>query len=152
VRSYRLLQGIVALTRAHPRERADWACGLALQARSFRSRTVRRLAERAAENAATVVQLTQPHVDAAAAGQVPPSAAEDLPEVVTRRYEVGATIFRSSRPIEDWAPSSAIPPLPAHCSTAFLHHAEIIKITGKGFRMHDRRRSRSPAAWTATTA
>ena len=152
MRSYRLLQGIVALTRAHPRERVDWACGLALQARSFRYRTVRRLAEQAAKNAGTVVQLTQPHVDAAAAGQVPPTAAEDLLEVVTRRYEVGATIFTSNRPIEDWGTVLGDTAAAGALLDRFLHHAEIIKITGKSFRMHDRRRSRSPAALTATTA
>lgn len=61
VRSYRLLQGIVALTRAHPRERVDWACGVALGARSFRYRTVRRLVEQAAADAGAVVHLTQHH-------------------------------------------------------------------------------------------
>ncbi|WP_337314427.1 IS21 family transposase [Candidatus Aeolococcus gillhamiae] len=61
VRSYRLLQGIVSLTRKHPRERVDWACGVALGARSFRYRTVQRLVEQAAANAGALVQLTQQH-------------------------------------------------------------------------------------------
>jgi len=61
VRSYRLLQGVVALTRSHPRERVDWACGLALQSRSFRYRTVRRLVEQAVADAGAVVPLTQQH-------------------------------------------------------------------------------------------
>jgi hypothetical protein len=61
VRSHRLLQGIVALTRRHPRERVDWACGVALEGRSFRYRTVRRLAEQAAAATGTVVPLTQQH-------------------------------------------------------------------------------------------
>jgi len=49
VRAYRLLQGVISLTRTHPRERVDWACGVALQSRAFRYRTVRRLTEQAAE-------------------------------------------------------------------------------------------------------
>jgi transposase len=50
VRAYRLLQGVISLTRTHPKERVDWACGVALQSRAFRYRTVRRLAEQAAES------------------------------------------------------------------------------------------------------
>jgi transposase len=48
VRAYRLLQGMISLTRSHPRERVDWACGVALEARSFRYQTLRRLLEQAA--------------------------------------------------------------------------------------------------------
>jgi transposase len=49
VRAYRLLQGVIGLTRSHPKERVDWACGVALDSRAFRYRTVRRLVEQAAE-------------------------------------------------------------------------------------------------------
>jgi transposase len=51
VRAYRLLQGLISLTRSHPRERVDWACGQTLQYRLFRFRTLRRLVEQAAERA-----------------------------------------------------------------------------------------------------
>jgi len=51
VRAYRLLQGVISLTRSHPKERVDWACGVALESRAFRYRTVRRLAEQAETNA-----------------------------------------------------------------------------------------------------
>jgi transposase len=62
VRAYRLLQGVLSLTRAHPRERVDWACGIALENRSFRYATLRRLVETAAERAPEVrPQLTQEH-------------------------------------------------------------------------------------------
>jgi transposase len=49
VRAYRLLQGVIGLTRSHPKERVDWGCGVALDSRAFRYRTVRRLVEQAAE-------------------------------------------------------------------------------------------------------
>ena len=52
VHAYRLLQGMVSLTRAHPRERVNWACGVALERRSFRYQTLRRLVEQVAEPAA----------------------------------------------------------------------------------------------------
>ena len=62
VRAYRLLQGMVALTRSHPRERVDWACGVALGARAFRYRTLRRLVEQAAgRDPQPPPRLTQAH-------------------------------------------------------------------------------------------
>lgn len=62
VRAYRLLQGMVALTRAHPRERVDWACGVALASRAFRYRTLRRLVDQAAaREGLPTSRLTQQH-------------------------------------------------------------------------------------------
>jgi transposase len=51
VRAYRLLQGVIRLTRAHPKERVDWACGTALERRAFRYQTLKRLTEEAAARA-----------------------------------------------------------------------------------------------------
>jgi transposase len=45
VRAYRLLQGMLSLTRKYPREQVDAACAAALTARSFRFKTLRRLVE-----------------------------------------------------------------------------------------------------------
>jgi transposase len=62
VRAYRLLQGVLSLTRSHPRERVEWACGVALENRSSRYATLRRLVEDAAERTPEVrPQLTQEH-------------------------------------------------------------------------------------------
>lgn len=46
VRAYRLLQGMIALTRSLPKERVDWACRLALANRLFRYKILKRLAEK----------------------------------------------------------------------------------------------------------
>jgi hypothetical protein len=63
VRSYRLLQGMLALTRKHPRECVDRACATALEARSFRFKTLRRLVEREAERTPpSRPRLLQEHV------------------------------------------------------------------------------------------
>jgi hypothetical protein len=51
VRAYRLLQGLISLTRSHPRERVEWACGYTLGYGLFRYRILRRLLEQAAANA-----------------------------------------------------------------------------------------------------
>jgi len=47
VRAYRLLQGMVSLTRSHPRERVDWACGVSLEREVFCYQTLRRLVDQA---------------------------------------------------------------------------------------------------------
>jgi Integrase core domain len=60
VRAYRLLQGLISLTRSHPRERVHWACGLTLPYQLFRYRIVRRLVEQAAAQAKTP-RLLQEH-------------------------------------------------------------------------------------------
>lgn len=62
VRSYRLLQGMLALTRKHPRECKDRACATALTARSFRFKTLKRLVEGEVERRPpTPRRLTQEH-------------------------------------------------------------------------------------------
>jgi transposase len=62
IRSYRLLQGMIALTRRHPREQVDWACGVALERRVFRYATLQRLLEQAsAQTPSPQLQLLQQH-------------------------------------------------------------------------------------------
>ena len=61
VRAYRLLQGMISLTRKHPRERVDWACGVALEGRLFRHKHLRRLVEEAAARAPAQLPLIQTH-------------------------------------------------------------------------------------------
>jgi len=46
-----LLQGLISLTRSHPRERVNWACGYTLGYGLFRYRILRRLLEQAAADA-----------------------------------------------------------------------------------------------------
>jgi hypothetical protein len=60
VRAYRLLQGMVSLTRSHPRERVDWACGVALERRVFRYSVLRRLVGQASLQA-PIRHLVQGH-------------------------------------------------------------------------------------------
>ncbi len=60
VRSYRLLQGMVSLTRSHPKERVDWACGVALERMVFRYAALRRLVQQA-QSQTPARQLLQQH-------------------------------------------------------------------------------------------
>ncbi|MBT9149530.1 MAG: hypothetical protein DDT28_00962 [Dehalococcoidia bacterium] len=61
VRAYRLLQGMIALTRKYPKESVDWACGIALEHRLFRYKALRRLVEQAAARAPAQLPLIQSH-------------------------------------------------------------------------------------------
>ena len=73
---------------------------------------------------------------------LPPSAAEDLLEVFVRRYEKGAIIVTSNRPLEDWGKMLGDTAAAGAILDRFLHHAEIIKLEGRSYRMHDRKESR----------
>jgi transposase len=61
VRAYRLLQGMISLTRKHPKEQVDWACGIALEHRLFRYKHLLRLIDRAASRAPVQLPLIQSH-------------------------------------------------------------------------------------------
>ena len=49
--------------------------------------------------------------------KLPHTAAEDLLEIIMRRYERAATLLTSNRPVDDWGSSSATPPPSPRCST-----------------------------------
>ena len=67
------------------------------------------------------------------------TAAEDLLEIFMRRYEKGAIIVTSNRPVEDWGKILGDNAAAGAILDRFLHHAEIIKLDGRSYRMHDRR-------------
>ena len=71
--------------------------------------------------------------------RLPPTAAEDLLEIFMRRYERGAIIITSNRPVEDWGKILGDNAAAGAILDRFLHHAEIIKLDGKSYRLHDRR-------------
>ena len=71
--------------------------------------------------------------------RVPESAAEDLLEILHRRYQKTSTIISSNRPLEDWgtmlggdtAATSAL-------LDRFLHTSEVTFIRGKSYRLYER--------------
>jgi DNA replication protein DnaC len=73
---------------------------------------------------------------------LPPSAAEDLLEVFVRRYEKSAIIVTSNRPLEDWGKVLGDTAAAGAILDRFLHHAEIIKLEGRSYRMYDRKELR----------
>src|SRR5437899_1344311 len=68
---------------------------------------------------------------------LPPKAGEILLEIVLRRYENRSTVMTSNRPIEDWGKLLNDVPTATAILDRFLHHAEIIQMTGRSYRLKD---------------
>jgi DNA replication protein DnaC len=84
--------------------------------------------------------------------RLPPTAAEDLLEVFTRRYEAGAIILTTNRPVEDWGQLLGDNAAAGAILDRFLHHAEIIRLTGRSHRMFDRQRHHHDEANDTTSS
>jgi DNA replication protein DnaC len=69
---------------------------------------------------------------------LPKLSGEHLFEIIMRRYENRSTIMTSNRPIEEWGKLIGDVPSATAILDRFLHHAEIINITGKSYRLKDR--------------
>ncbi|MGB8266424.1 MAG: IS21-like element helper ATPase IstB, partial [Candidatus Velthaea sp.] len=63
--------------------------------------------------------------------QLPANAAEDLLEIIMRRYERASTILTSNRPIEDWPKLFGDTPAVAAFLDRLMHHSHLIEIRGK---------------------
>jgi len=72
---------------------------------------------------------------------LPKTAAEDFLEVLMRRYEVNSTIFTSNRPIDDFGKVLNDHTAAMAILDRFLHHAHIIKIKGRSYRLQHRKSS-----------
>ena len=70
--------------------------------------------------------------------QLPKRSGEALFEIVMRRYETKSTMMTSNRPLEDWGKLLGDVPAATAILDRFLHHAEIITITGRSYRLKDR--------------
>ena len=70
--------------------------------------------------------------------QLPKKSGEYLFEIIMRRYENRSTITTSNRPIQEWGKLVGDVPAATAILDRFLHHAEIIHLTGKSYRMKDR--------------
>lgn len=70
--------------------------------------------------------------------QLPRKSGEYLFEVIMRRYELRSTVMTSNRPIEEWGKLIGDVPSATAILDRFLHHAEIIPIKGRSYRLKDR--------------
>ena len=69
--------------------------------------------------------------------QLPKRSGEYLFEIIMRRYETRSTLMTSNRPLEDWGKLIGDVPSATAILDRFLHHAEIIQITGKSYRLRN---------------
>jgi DNA replication protein DnaC len=76
--------------------------------------------------------------------QLPKRSGECLFEVIMRRYETRSTIMTSNRPLEDWGKLIGDVPSATAILDRFLHHAEVITITGKSYRLRHQAPPPSP--------
>lgn len=70
--------------------------------------------------------------------KLPPRSGEYVFEVIMRRYETRSTIMTSNRPLADWGKLIGDVPSATAILDRFLHHAEIVSITGKSYRLRNR--------------
>ena len=76
--------------------------------------------------------------------QLPKRSGEFLFEIIMRRYELKSTMMTSNRPLEDWGKLIGDVPATSAILDRFLHHVEVINITGKSYRMRDRQDNEEP--------
>lgn len=70
--------------------------------------------------------------------QLPKRSGEVLFEIIMRRYETRSTVMTSNRPLEDWGKLIGDVPSATAILDRFLHHAELVTITGKSYRLRNR--------------
>lgn len=74
--------------------------------------------------------------------QLPKRSGEYLFEIILRRYETRSTMMTSNRPLDDWGKLIGDVPSATAILDRFLHHAEIIRITGKSYRLRNQNQNR----------
>jgi DNA replication protein DnaC len=70
---------------------------------------------------------------------LPRRSGEILFEIIMRRYETRSTMMTSNRPLEDWGKLIGDVPSATAILDRFLHHAEIITVAGKSYRLRNQK-------------
>ena len=74
---------------------------------------------------------------------LPAKSGEILLEIIMRRYENRSTMMTSNRPIEEWGKLLSDVPAAGAILDRLLHHAEIIPITGRSYRLQPTKNNRN---------
>lgn len=77
--------------------------------------------------------------------QLPKRSGEYFFEIIMRRYETRSTVMTSNRPIEDWGKLIGDVPSATAILDRFLHHAEIVTLAGKSYRLRHRAAATEPS-------
>jgi DNA replication protein DnaC len=78
--------------------------------------------------------------------QLPKRSGEYLFEIIMRRYEARSTMMTSNRPLEDWGKLLGDVPTATAILDRFLHHAEVVQMNGRSYRLRDRAGSSADGA------
>jgi DNA replication protein DnaC len=93
-----------------------------------------------AEQERTLTRYLRPDllvIDDMGLKSLPAKAGEILLEIIMRRYETRSTLMTSNRPIEEWGKLLNDAPAATAILDRFLHHAEIIEVTGRSYRLRN---------------
>ena len=72
--------------------------------------------------------------------------AQILLEIAMRRYENRSTLMTSNRPMEEWGKLLSDVPAASAILDRLLHHAEIIAINGRSYRLQESAQRRGSAS------
>jgi DNA replication protein DnaC len=67
-------------------------------------------------------------------GKLPQTAAEDLLEIIMRRYERASTLLTSNRPVDDWGKLLADVAAVSAMLDRLLHHGHVLKCGPRSWR------------------
>jgi DNA replication protein DnaC len=123
--------------------------------RLFEELVFAEVTEERSQLVATLAEIPLLIIDDLGMRKLPASAAEDLLEIVMRRYERASTIITSNRPLEDWPKMFSDTPAVTAFLDRLMHHGHFIQIKGKSYRLHEssiaaRERKAKPAAQQTT--
>ena len=81
--------------------------------------------------------------------KLPLTAAEDLLEIVMRRYERSSTVLTSNRPVEDWGKMLGDVAAVSAMLDRLLHHGHVLKCGPRSWRTKLAPAAATSVAWTA---
>jgi DNA replication protein DnaC len=76
---------------------------------------------------------------------LPPKSGEILLEIIMRRYENRSTLMTSNRPVEEWGKLLSDVPAASAILDRLLHHAEVIPMPGRSYRLQESAKQRAKA-------
>jgi DNA replication protein DnaC len=81
-----------------------------------------------------IVSLPLLNLDDLGMRKLPLTAAEDLLEIVMRRYERASTLLTSNRPVEDWGKMLGDVAAVSAMLDRLLHHGHVLKCGPRSWR------------------
>jgi len=84
--------------------------------------------------------------------KLPLTAAEELLEIIMRRYERASTLITSNRPVEDWGKLLGDSAAVSAMLDRLLHHGHVLKCGPRSWRTKTGSPAREPMTKPTTTA